>query len=92
MTNAVGTFDDTTGFRRGHRVRFANGPVMTVMSFDNDEHGALLLLCGWWRSDYQLESEYFHPDVLIHTDADYGALLTEPAAEDTDGFTEFHSG
>jgi uncharacterized protein YodC (DUF2158 family) len=92
MTNAVSTFDDTTGFRRGHRVRFANGPVMTVMNYTEGEYGETLILCGWWRGDSEIEIDAFHPDVLIHTDSDYGAFLSEPATEDPDGFTEFHSG
>ena len=92
MTNAVSTFDEKTGFRRGHRVRFANGPVMTVMSYTQGEHAETLIVCGWWRSDDELDIAEFHSDVLIHTDSDYGAFLANPPAEDPDGFTEFHSG
>ena len=92
MTNAVRTFDEDTGFRRGHRVRFANGPVMTVMNYTEGEYNETLILCGWWREGSEIEVEVFHPDVLIHTDAAYGEFLAEPSTDDPDGFKEFHSG
>jgi uncharacterized protein YodC (DUF2158 family) len=92
MTNAVSVSNEKPDFNRGHRVRFANGPVMTVMGYDKDDHGDILVLCGWWRSDQQLEIEVFHPNVLIHTDENYGMSQVEAQAEDTDGYTTFHAG
>lgn len=92
MTKAVIPFDQITGFRRGHRVRFANGPVMTVMNYTEGEFGEPLILCGWWRGDSEIEIEAFHPDTLIHTDADYGAFLAMPEKQNPEEFDEFHSG
>jgi uncharacterized protein YodC (DUF2158 family) len=92
MTNAVSTFDETTGFRRGHRVRFANGPVMTVMGYEKEEKNETYILCAWWREGAEIKFAVFHPDVLIHTDAAYEEFRAEPPTEDPDGFKEFHSG
>jgi uncharacterized protein YodC (DUF2158 family) len=92
MTNAIATFADDTGFRRGHRVRFANGPVMTVMNYTEGEFGETLIVCGWWRNSLEIDVVEFHPDVLIHTEAEYSSESNEPAAENPDEFDEFHSG
>lgn len=93
MTNAVSTSDHTTDFLRGHRVRFANGPVMTVMDY-LIENRELFIVCGWWLDSGELETSCFHPDILIHTDASYTIPVLNPPEEPESGldqFTEFYS-
>jgi uncharacterized protein YodC (DUF2158 family) len=84
--------DDNLQFRRGHRVRFANGPVMTVTGFcpgDYRDKDTDMIICAWWPASEELCFAVFHPDLLIHaqeaapvvaesmTDADFIELHTE---------------
>lgn len=92
MTTNTDTFPDRTGFRRGHRVRFANGPVMTVMDYAKNEFDEILITCGWWRPNSEIEIVNFHPSVLIHTDAACDETFIVPTLENSDDFKEFHSG
>lgn len=90
MTNSTDTSENTSDFRRGHRVRFANGPVMTVMDFTYDEIGEIVPICGWW-DEMQLSVGAFHPDVLIHTDAEYTLPMLYSDPDSAEEFQEFHS-
>ena len=86
------TSDDSPQFRRGHRVRFANGPVMTVTGFcpgDYRDAETEMIVCAWWTADAELCFTALHPDLLIHAqepefpieepmiDADFIELHTE---------------
>ncbi len=83
---------DPAGFLRGHRVRFAGGPVMTVMDYEKNgyEDGSSAITCGWWVAE-ELRVADFHPGVLIHAQID--TICSEP--EDTSGevvvYHEFYS-
>ncbi len=73
---------DPAGFLRGHRVRFASGPVMTVMDYTKNgyEDGSSAITCGWWVAE-ELRVADFHPHVLIHAQID--TVCSEPG--DTSG-------
>jgi len=80
-------------FLQGHRVRFADGPVMTVMDFTTSGQNEYII-CGWWQG-LELRTGTFPPSVLIHTDTKCTeSSPTWGAVEfaEVDEFHEFHSG
>lgn len=85
------TIDLTPPFRRGHRVRFANGPVMTVTGFcpgDYKDADTDMIVCAWWAADEELCFAAFHPDVLIHVQESEPVVVKRTGCSD---FEEYHS-
>lgn len=71
-TNTDLNYEDAPAFKVGDRVRFSNGPVMTVI--DVYEHK--WVLCYWWVAGC-LQEASFPVQVLIHA-------MTFPGEEDSE--------